>query len=68
MKSYVLDNLVKYHCFQCDKEFIVSEHHRDKSEKEIICPYCHDGIIEAYVWMDNDLGNLEELAIGHFLE
>lgn len=63
--SYVYHNLVKYHCYPCDKEFIVSEYQRNNSKNKIICPYCHDDIVEAYVWMNEDLEELGDLAIGH---
>ena len=52
MSSYVSDNLVKYHCFTCDKEFILSEYQRDNATEEIICPYCHSQDIQDYVFMD----------------
>lgn len=38
MKSYVLDNLVKYHCFECNSEFILSEYQVQNAKKKIICP------------------------------
>ena len=67
-ENYVYHNLIKYHCFPCDKEFIISEYQRDKLKSKIICPYCHDDMVEAYVWMDDDLEDMEELAIGHYVD
>ncbi|ABW19391.1 hypothetical protein [Alkaliphilus oremlandii] len=70
MKSYVPHTLVKYHCFPCDKEFILSQQQMDnrKDKKKIICPYCHDDMAMAYVWMDEieELEMLHELGIGHY--
>lgn len=68
MESYVLDNLVKYHCFECDKEFILSEYQAKNATKNIICPYCHGQDIEDYVFLDEDDDLLYELGcmgIGH---
>ncbi len=68
MESYVLDNLVKYHCFGCDKEFILSEYQVGNAAKKIICPYCHGQDIEPYVFLDEDDDLLYELGcmgIGH---
>lgn len=66
MKSYVLDNLVKCHCFNCNSEFILSEYKAEKSDK-ITCPYCQSEDIESYVFL-NDKERLNELGclgIGH---
>lgn len=67
MKSYVLDTLVKYHCFDCDKEFILSEFQVRNSHRDIVCPYCHGKDIKDYVFMDNedDLDALGCMGIGH---
>lgn len=68
MESYVLDNLVKYHCFHCDKEFILSEYQVENAIKKIICPYCYEQDIEPYVFIDEDDDLLYELGcmgIGH---
>lgn len=66
MKSYVLDNLVKYHCFNCNSEFILSEYKAEIAEK-ITCPYCQDKDVEGYVFLNNEeeLNELGCLAIGH---
>ncbi len=68
MESYVLDNLIKYHCFECHSEFILSEYQVENSTKKIICPYCHGQDMEAYVLLDEDDDLLYELGcmgIGH---
>lgn len=67
MSSYVLDALVKYHCFSCDKEFILSEYQVENATAKIICPYCHSEDIEAYVFIDDedDLSELGCMGIGH---
>lgn len=66
MKSYVLDSLVKYHCFNCNSEFILSEY-REKQAKEVTCPYCQDRDVEAYVYARDEelLSSLGCLAMGH---
>lgn len=69
MDSYVLDNLIKYHCFNCDKEFILSEYQIKDTDKEIICPYCHGTYIDDYVFVGEDDDLLYELGclgIGHY--
>lgn len=68
--AYVLDNLVKYHCFGCDKEFILSEYQVENATKKLICPYCHSYDVEDTVLMDDKEG-LEDLgcmAIGHYTD
>lgn len=69
MESYVLDNLVKYHCFECNGEFILSEYQVKSTIKNLICPYCHGQDIDAYVFLDEDDDLLYELGcmgIGHY--
>lgn len=68
MSSYVLDNLLKYYCFTCDKEFIVSEYQRDNATEKIICPYCHSEDVKDYVFIDSEeceACDLGCMAIGH---
>jgi len=66
MKSYVLDSLVKYHCFNCNSEFILSEY-REKQAKKVNCPYCQNEDVEAYVYARDEelLNGLGCLAIAH---
>ncbi|SHH58188.1 hypothetical protein [Sporanaerobacter acetigenes] len=70
MSSYVLDNLEKYHCFTCDKEFILSEYQRENATEEIICPYCHSKNVEDYVFMDDEdgLNDLGCMGISHYTD
>ena len=66
MKSYVLDKLVKYHCFNCNSEFILSEY-KIKKAGRITCPYCQSKGIQSYVCI-NDKDKLNKLgciAMGH---
>lgn len=66
--SYVLDNLLKYHCFDCDKEFILSEYQVKNASKKIICPYCHSDDIDDYVFMDAEEYDLGCMGIGHYTD
>lgn len=67
MKNYILDPLVKYHCFNCNAEFILSEYKAEITGK-ITCPYCQDEDVESYVCLKNkeELNELGCLAIGRY--
>ena len=69
--NYYLDELVKYLCWGCEREFIISEYQaKQVGTNHIGCPYCHSDNIMAYVWMI-DQEQLEELGcmgIGHYID
>jgi DNA-directed RNA polymerase subunit RPC12/RpoP len=55
----VPDNLTKYECHDCGKQFIVSD--RAATNTIIWCPYCTSEETESIVWMD-DKERLNELG------
>lgn len=68
--NYYIDELVKWQCLECDKEFILSEYQVAHSRGHIRCPYCISDAVEAYVALINQ-DTLEELgcmAISHRVE
>lgn len=68
MESYVLDNLAKYYCVDCENEFILSDYQVENAPKKIICPYCHTEEVQACVFIDEEDDLLYELGcmgMGH---
>jgi len=54
--KYVSDNLVKYTCFHCDGEFILSEYIVEHTGEDVCCcPYCKSHSIEAVSECREDL-------------
>ena len=63
---YVVDNLIKCECWECEQQFIVSEY-SFKRVKKIRCPYCGSKIIDHIVYADKDSNiDLGCLAIHHY--
>ncbi|KNZ42397.1 hypothetical protein [Acetobacterium bakii] len=61
---YFQDDLLKYKCYGCEKEFIVGRNHKETSE-QLICPYC--GQAKALDEISECGGEcLEELELGCF--
>lgn len=56
--SYIIPDLLKYQCLDCEAEFILSEKFK---EKKAHCPYCKSDNVEAFVAMVNP-DRLEELG------
>lgn len=56
--AYIDDNLVKYRCLICDREFIISDY-QEKTWNEhlytkIKCPFCVSPNTKAVAWMDDE--------------
>ncbi len=49
----VVDGLVKYECFNCGEQFIVSEYAIRSINYKLTCPYCISHDIEAIVLLDD---------------
>ncbi len=68
---YYLDELVKYLCWDCEREFVLSEcQAKQVREENIKCPYCQSDDIEAHVRVV-DQDQLEELGcigMGHYID
>jgi len=62
--SYVEDNLVKYHCFECDRAFILSDYWA--KDADVMCPYCHGKDVQPYVFMEEECElDLGCMGMGH---
>ena len=63
----VVDGLVKYECFNCREQFIVSEYAIRSKSYKLTCPYCISHDIEAIVLMDDQeiLSQLGCLGLYH---
>lgn len=62
--KYFQDDLLKYKCYACEKDFIVGKHHTETSD-QLICPYC--GQSKALDEISECGGEwLEELELGCF--
>lgn len=70
--AYIDDNLVKYRCFNCHREFIVSEYQVKEWQTYTLgtphCPFCeYSSCTEAIVWMDDEnmLDMMGCMGMGH---
>jgi len=64
-EGYYIDNLKKYECMCCEKQFIVGEEllkgsGNKRISKGPICPYCGLAHAELISWTEDD--QLEELS------
>lgn len=50
---WIPQGLVKYQCFECDKQFIVGAMD-EKEKKPICCPYCQSETIDDMVNVEPD--------------
>lgn len=64
-EKYYADNLEKYGCCSCGREFIVGQETLKRSAKEkLFCPFCSADITE---WLSSTTDeHLEELKNGEF--
>ena len=68
MNNYIADELGKHNCLNCEEQFIVSEHVKNKVST-IYCPYCKSQNTEAIVWLESDeVDNLGCFGIYHIEE
>lgn len=61
-KNYIIPDLMKFRCFTCENEFILSEKNDNSS---VFCPYCGDKNCEGVAELNNPdvLGELGDVAI-----
>lgn len=55
VKGHYIDNLVKYKCRDCEREFIVGEKLlEDAPLGYTVCPYCGQSNVERISWTEDD--------------
>lgn len=69
-KGFYADNLIKYECKECNKQFIIGEEMlKDCPPNYPLCPYCGQNNVDKTAWTtDDDLLDTELGCVGLYID